>query len=218
MVAVNKLTSGTSVNTASSGEPSVAREKTKGERRREQIVGTAKEILLSQGYEKLGMRELAKQIGIKHGNLQYYFPTKNDLLIAIFDDQLSKYTSSLKDAVAATSTKQGRIGAIVDAAFEEMRNPDTALWRLLISLADHTPELAAILRKENELYQKEVAEQLKVIAPELSASRRQHVAQMFNAFLDGFGVQGAYKDLSGPDMKALAAETKVALVAIIDMN
>lgn len=218
MAAADKLASASLMNTDSSGGAGPPQVKTKGERRREQIIDTAKKVLLSQGYEKLGMRELAKQIGIKHGNLQYYFPTKNDLLIAIFDDQLSKYTSSLKDAVAATSTKQGRIGAIVDAAFEELMEPDTALWRLLISLADHTPELAAILRKENEIYQQEVVEQLKVIAPELSASRRNHVAQMINAFLDGFGVQGAYADLNGPEMKALAAEIKVALVAIIDMK
>lgn len=217
MAATDKLASVSPINSGASGGVDRPRAKKKGERRREQIIDTAKAVLLSQGYEKLGMRELAKQIGIKHGNLQYYFPTKNDLLVAIFDKQLSKYTSSLKDAVAATSTKQGRIGALLDAAFEELLEPDTALWRLLIPLADHTPELAAILRKENERYQQEVAEQLKIIAPELSVSRRHHVAQMINVFLDGFGVQGAYEDLSGPDMRALAAEIKAALVTIIDM-
>lgn len=190
----------------------------KGRRRRQQIIDVSKDVLVSRGYDGLVLREIAKKIGIKHGNLQYYFPTKDDLLIAIFDQELKKFTDSLKAAVAATSTKRGRLAAIVDAGIVELKRPETALWRLLISLADHSPDLAAILKKENDLYQQEVAEQLRIIDVGMSEERRKHVARMIQAILDGFGIQYAYEDRESPEMRALESEVKVALEAILDID
>jgi len=189
---------------------------TKGERRRQQIVDAAKEVLIRSGPNLLVLRDLAEQLGITHGNLQYYFPTKNDLLVAIFDQETAKYTDSMKNAVAAASTRKGRLTAILDAGLAELRSPDTALWRMLMSMADHSPEMAAILDKENERYQSVVARELKNVAPELSAQRRRHVAQIIQAMLDGLGIQRIYQDRDGPELRALEAEIKAAIFAIVE--
>lgn len=47
---------------------------------RELIVTKALEMYNAYGVEYVGVRELAKELGIKGGNITYYFPTKNDLL------------------------------------------------------------------------------------------------------------------------------------------
>lgn len=47
---------------------------------RETIVNRALEMYNDYGVEYVGVRELAKELGIKGGNITYYFPTKNDLL------------------------------------------------------------------------------------------------------------------------------------------
>lgn len=47
---------------------------------REIIVNKALEMYNSFGVEYVGVRELAKELQIKGGNITYYFPTKNDLL------------------------------------------------------------------------------------------------------------------------------------------
>lgn len=47
---------------------------------RETIVNRALEMYNAYGVEYVGVRELAKDLGIKGGNITYYFPTKNDLL------------------------------------------------------------------------------------------------------------------------------------------
>ncbi len=189
---------------------------TKGERRRQQIVEAAKDVLIKSGPGMLVLRDLAEQLGITHGNLQYYFPTKNDLLVAIFDQEVAKYTDSMKSAAAASSTRRGRLTAIVDAGLNELRSGDTALWRMLMSMADHSPEMAAILRKENELYQAMVVRELKVIAPEMSAQRRRHVAKIIQALLDGLGIQRIYQARDDADLRALESEAKAAIFAIFD--
>ena len=162
---------------------------TKGQKRRQQIIDAAKQALIEGGANSLVLRDVADQIGITHGNLQYYFPTKNDLLIAIFDQAVEKYTESMKVAVSETSTSKGRLDAIIDAGIAELKAPETALWRMMMSLADHNPDMASILKKENDLYEQVVAEELALISPDLSLQRRRHIARIIHAILDGLGIQ-----------------------------
>jgi AcrR family transcriptional regulator len=50
---------------------------------RERIVDRAVELFNERGTEAVGMRELARELGLSPGNLTYHFPRKEDLLIAI---------------------------------------------------------------------------------------------------------------------------------------
>lgn len=191
---------------------------TKGQKRRQQIIDAAKQALIEGGANSLVLRDVADQIGITHGNLQYYFPTKNDLLIAIFDQAVEKYTESMRVAVSETSTRKGRLDAIIDAGIAELKAPETALWRMMMSLADHNPDMASILKKENDLYEEVVAEELKLISPDLTIQRRRHIARIIHAILDGLGIQFSYEDAEGPEMRALASEIKIALFAMLEAS
>jgi AcrR family transcriptional regulator len=188
----------------------------KGEAKRQQILDTAKQMLLDGGVDAFVLRDVAERVGITHGNLQYYFRTKQDLMVAIFDQEIAKYTDSLQDAVAATTTRRGRLGAIIDAGLKELRSPDTALWRMVMSMADHSPDMAALLKKENDLYQSVVVKELKQIAPQLSSQRRRQIARIIQAILDGLGIQFVHEDPDSAEMRALESEIKAAIVALVD--
>jgi AcrR family transcriptional regulator len=188
----------------------------KGDAKRQQILDTAKDMLLKGGIEGFVLRDVAERLGITHGNLQYYFRTRQDLLVAIFDQELAKYADSLQDAVAATTTRRGRLGAIIDAGLKELRSPDTALWRMVMSMADHSPDMAALLKKENDLYRAVVARELKQIAPQLSTQRRKQIARIIQAILDGLGIQFVNEDPDSAEMRALESEIKAAIFALVD--
>jgi AcrR family transcriptional regulator len=191
---------------------------TKGDAKRQQIVDTAKRMLLENGPEGLILRDIAERLGITHGNLQYYFPTRHDLFVAIFDQEVAKYTDSMKDAVAATSSRRGRLAAIIDSGLKVLRSPETALWRMMMSMADHRPEMAAILKKENDLYEATVSRELKHIAPALPAQRRRHIAKIIHALLDGIGIQYVHEDPDSADMRALESEIKAAIIALVEAD
>jgi AcrR family transcriptional regulator len=188
----------------------------KGDARRQQVLDTAKAMLLKSGASEFVLRDVAETLGITHGNLQYYFPTKQALLVAIFDQEVAKYTDSMKEAVAATTTKRGRLAAIIDSGVTVLRSPDTALWRMMMSMADHSKEMAAILKKENDLYEAVVTKELKQIAPALSLQRRRHIAKIIHALLDGIGIQFVHEDPNGADMRALESEIKAAVFALVE--
>ncbi|OJV12726.1 MAG: TetR family transcriptional regulator [Dyadobacter sp. 50-39] len=50
---------------------------------REKIIKRALELFNLKGIEYVGMRELAADLGMRIGNLTYYFPTKDDLVFTI---------------------------------------------------------------------------------------------------------------------------------------
>lgn len=188
----------------------------KGDERRSQILAMAKQMLLNDGSNSFVLRDVAERLRITHGNLQYYFRTKQDLLIAIFDEELAKYTDAMKQAVAATTTKRGRLAAVIDSGFQVLRSPETSLWRTIISMADHSKEMAAILKKENDLYEAAVMKELKQIAPELSAQRRKHIARIIHALLDGLAIQFGLEDQDSADMRALESEIRALIVNMVE--
>src|SRR5712692_7739593 len=53
--------------------------------RREQIVEAAVAVITEQGLQNLSLSEIEKKAGMSRGQLTYYFPAKEDILLAVFD-------------------------------------------------------------------------------------------------------------------------------------
>src|SRR5437660_8869632 len=53
--------------------------------RREQIVEAAIAIITEQGLQNLSLSEIEQKAGMSRGQLTYYFPTKEAILLAVFD-------------------------------------------------------------------------------------------------------------------------------------
>src|SRR5438309_7500573 len=53
--------------------------------RKEQIVEAAVAVIAEQGLQNLSLSEIEKKAGMSRGQLTYYFPTKEDILLAVFD-------------------------------------------------------------------------------------------------------------------------------------
>ncbi len=72
----------------------------KGAARVVEIARAGIEIVLETGFSSLTKRRVAKRLGIAHGNVGYYFPTRESLWRAVVDYELSeihdKYPSGLK--------------------------------------------------------------------------------------------------------------------------
>src|SRR5947207_1298696 len=53
--------------------------------RREQIVEAAVSVITEQGLQNLSLSEIEKKAGMSRGQLTYYFPAKENILLAVFD-------------------------------------------------------------------------------------------------------------------------------------
>jgi AcrR family transcriptional regulator len=65
------------------------------------ILKTAEKIMLEEGYAAVSVRRVAKSAGVSSTLLHYYYPTTDDLLVALYRQSSEKDLESLKHALGA---------------------------------------------------------------------------------------------------------------------
>lgn len=86
------------------GKPPAAAPSRVGQKRREQVIDAAIDIIATQGIHKLSLGNIERRVQMTRGHLTYYFPTKEDILLAVFDRMLQRM---IAEKVAADAPKPG---------------------------------------------------------------------------------------------------------------
>jgi AcrR family transcriptional regulator len=60
-----------------------------GKQRREQIIDAAVAIIAEEGLQKMSLSAIEDRAGMSRGQLTYYFPTKEDIWLAVFDRMIA---------------------------------------------------------------------------------------------------------------------------------
>ncbi|OWK36667.1 TetR/AcrR family transcriptional regulator [Fimbriiglobus ruber] len=77
-------------------------------RRRDEIVTAAIEIIASEGLHNLSLARIERRIQMSRGQLTYYFPTKESILLAVFDRTLARMIEgAMADAEKSGAPKPG---------------------------------------------------------------------------------------------------------------
>ncbi len=97
-------------------------EKTKGARKRAQILRTGRSLLIDRGHDSFSVREVATKLDMKLGHIQYYFRTKDDLLEALVREELN---SNLQE-IRTIANKFEAIGQSLEMVVRNL----LAVWRL----------------------------------------------------------------------------------------
>ena len=66
----------------------------------ERLIKAAREAFLTQGVDGASLREIAAEAGTSLGMITYYFPTKDDLFLAVLEQVYPKLLADLTAAVA----------------------------------------------------------------------------------------------------------------------
>lgn len=120
--------------TNASAAPAEAAEPTRSTRDR--ILDAALASFGTKGYDATSLDQLAADLGVRKQTILYYWPSKNDLLIAVVDH------SSVELAAAIASVLDG-----AGPGFERVE----ALVRAVFRLAIRRPELLGLLREASRL-------------------------------------------------------------------
>jgi AcrR family transcriptional regulator len=83
-------------------EPKTKRTVKEPEIRRQEIVATATELFLAQGYEETSTTDVMKALNIAKGTIYHYFPSKEKILEAVVDQLVGDYVQRRKLAVASS--------------------------------------------------------------------------------------------------------------------
>lgn len=107
---------------------SPATELRKGERTRRAIIDAVNEIVAAEGMAAASQESVARRAGISQSALRHHYPTKENLVRAVVDDQLALFRTAMERLMLEPGgTPAQRLVRMVDAHFERVMTHSEAL-------------------------------------------------------------------------------------------
>ncbi len=147
----------------------------------EHIKLTALGLFSTQGFAQTSIRKIAKEAGISLGLLYNYFPSKEALLQAIFQQGLADIQASF--VLEKVQNPKKRFANYVRQTFQ-MIQEKRAFWRLLHSIRMQS-SIMTLLQTETELTQSFIIQQLSELLTDLEIPDTPSKALLLFATIDG---------------------------------
>jgi AcrR family transcriptional regulator len=190
----------------------------KGQARARDILRAARKILVESGYAALTTRRVAEAAGIRQSNVQYYFPTKTDLVRALFQETTRASTRDLDNRLTGSSRspKQILVGSL-DQFLQAHKSPEyVAFLRELWAMAAHDPAVADVMRGFYQHWVDVVTEKVQQINPDLGLRRSQRRALLIVAMMDGLSLFHGASDLDHPAVAGIEREVREVVLSMLD--
>ncbi len=166
---------------------------TDGVSARDQIVHAAAESLLESGYHGTSVRAIAARAGVAIGNVQYYFPTKSELLVEAWRYLTARSVQELRRALNQLTDPLEMLEVGVESIWDSLRqlgDIQLAAFDLMVQ-APRAERLQAYLPELFTRYREVIQEQLDRLEKDgkarLKMPREVLVPLLLNTVL-GFGL------------------------------
>ncbi|MEO0382634.1 MAG: TetR/AcrR family transcriptional regulator [Pseudomonadota bacterium] len=190
----------------------------KGDARRERILAEARRMLLDEGYPRLTLRQIATQLRISVGNLQYYFSTKDDLVEAVLTREIDASLEILHrtawdadDPVASTKTA-------VRALLHHHATDSGRFYAIAESLALYDPRYANLKARGYANVLGDIEQLVAEMVPRLNGDQRRRLARVLVTLIDGASLQVQFGHVGAPTdaVDALADDVATAISHLIE--
>ncbi|MFC8533198.1 TetR/AcrR family transcriptional regulator [Streptomyces sp. NPDC057249] len=103
---------------------------------RRALVRAARELLEGGDAEAVTFAAVARATGLARNSVYKYFPGRPELLAAVVEDALPRWTDAIDAGMAAARTPRERIAAYVSAQLELVRGGEHRIARALAGVRD----------------------------------------------------------------------------------
>ncbi len=159
----------------------------KGQETAVNILNAAERILIENGYRSLSIRRVAREAGITAGNLQYYFPTKDDLIKALLDKIIQVYLDDferLRHQVGSDPDEQ--FAAVIALVVKDLNLKKTShFFPEVWALANHEDHVSEMLDAMYNKYRAIVQEIVQQMNPSLTASQARKLTLFITSSIEG---------------------------------
>lgn len=118
--------------------------RTQAERRqdtRERITAAAIETLRRRGYAGFRVADVAIEAGVSRGAQTHHFPSKRELVLAIFASVFNRAADASRQRMASITPEDDVIDALLIDAAEFFLSPDFTMGMDMLGAAERDPEL-----------------------------------------------------------------------------
>ena len=100
------------------------------QKRREQILEAAMVCFARQGYRATSMEDIVRESGLSVGAIYTYFPSKEDLFLALADQRKDQTLSYLRELFRRPGAMAGKMAEAIDFFFDQLAEDHTQLARV----------------------------------------------------------------------------------------
>lgn len=174
-------------------------------RRRQLIVATI-ETIHAYGYDDTTIARIASRAGLSSGIISHYFGSKAELLAATMRSLLSDLRRQAADRLAGVTAPLDRIGAVVEANFDDTQcTPQVVTaWLAFWAQVPHVPELARLQSVYHRRLRSNLRRELRRLS--LGDRRSNELVEILGSLIDGIWVRAA---LTGSTLDTTGARRRV---------
>ncbi|WP_225731692.1 MULTISPECIES: TetR/AcrR family transcriptional regulator [unclassified Nocardia] len=182
----------------------------KGAQRRVLLLDVAERILTESGYGQLTMRAVAAAAQVRLGHLQYYFPNRADLIVAVLTRALARSLERLAPLLGSPAPAADMVRKVLaEQDDRELVRMYTEIW----ALAGRDESVAAAVREFYRAYQGQVADVIRTRNPEASEEICRINARIFTMLVEGAALfRSGIADHADPVTDTALTEIAAALL------
>lgn len=207
-------------STSSAAPASAPRRNGKGDRgeaTRARILATATRLLVDLGAESMSFRNVARELGMSIGNLQYYFPTRASLLDAVCEEWAATWSAGATAAADAAPTPREALIRMIDYWLASQQREEVKIFWQLFTLSAYDDEATReVQRRQDDELVDHLARRLRAVHPGLGRSEALRRAALIASLIDGAGLFLGYGRATRPGLRGLRNDVRAAAIALVD--
>ena len=188
----------------------------KGEERREAIEAAARRMLLDEGYAGVSLRRIATKLGMSVGNLQYYFPTKDDLVESVIIGETQKPIDLLGNVAWSPNDAPKSIRQVVGSLMQYYAGEAGRFYAIMESLALHDARYAKLKADGYAQVLRHIEQLIGLVAPDLSNDRAAGLARVLVALIDGASLQVQFARTETDSLDVLIVDVSSAIEHLLE--
>jgi AcrR family transcriptional regulator len=122
---------------------------------RDRVIDAAVACILERGFYRASSNEITRRAGVSWGVIQYYFGSREALMLAVLRDGARRFSELVAAAHADGTTVAERLNSLLETLTSHYGQPEYLAYVQIALNMDHDPDTSAEVRKTL----REVAEQ-----------------------------------------------------------
>lgn len=184
----------------------------KGASTRSRILEETHALLVEKGLDGLVLREVAANSGIQLGNLQYYFPNIEELLVAVIQSAAEQDIQTMQAALEIDADPDQLLHSLINELVTRWRTESAVVWASLSLLALRKGRFRELYKDIYAAHYTAVVEVLKRVSPTLAETEYQLRARLITALIDG-AVQQTHSGRRDEFMRAVVNQARAIAAA-----
>jgi len=112
------------------------------------ILQAAEAVLAEKGYYDTSMDEIAARVGIAKGTVYLHFPSKEDMVFALFEREMETFLRIVEQTTASLATPQNKLEQILHEMYQGLLGKR---MQLLLSFYSNMDVRQGLLEKKGQL-------------------------------------------------------------------